>query len=192
MRKIIFIILFFSISCAVFTQENIPTFMFETNVGYAVGVNLDNALCFDVRITYPYEKFGFVLEAGSIFTPNKNSFHVFIGPMMFLLDNEKWRIPLSLGFDFFQGETSYYGIGSIISGNFKFTKNLYAGLNLGIAFAFNNIYTEITGYKTSKEVVDDGTGNAVFVERTTPILENKDHWGIYIYFKPSALIGLQF
>ena len=166
--------------------------MSKANAGYAIGINLDNATQIDLKIMYPYQRFGFALEAGTILTPNKASTHVFLGPMIFFINNENWRVPLALGFDLIHGKTLYYGVGGFLSVHRRLVNHFYAGLNLGITYAFNNVYDELTGYQNKKEIVDDGTGNAVFVDRTVPIFERKNHYGSYIYFRPSFLIGLQF
>jgi hypothetical protein len=191
MKKLIFLILFLIVSYTSFSHEDI-TFMTEINTGYAVGINLDNSVFLDARLSYLYKMVGFTVEFGSLFTPDKFSFHTFLGPMISIVNNEKWRVPLTIGFDLFYGKTLYYGIGSSFSLHYKLTKNFYVGINLGITYAFNNVYDEITGYKTNKEVDDDGTGNAIFVERTVPIIESINHYGSYIYIKPSILIGFQF
>ena len=193
MKKIVILIIFTITSFTVFSQSNnLLSFMIETNVGYAIGINLDNAVLVDAKIMYPVERFGVALEAGSIFTPDEASFRFFIGPMLFLINNENWRVPIVLGFDLFHGETLYYGIGGFVSVHRRLTKHIYAGINLGITYAWNNVYDVLTGYETKKEVVDDGTGNAVFVDRQVPVFESKNHRGNYIYIRPSIAIGLQF
>ena len=193
MKNIFILLVFFIASFSVFSQDNDPpAFMVESDVGYAVGINLNNAVFFDVKLIYPYKRFGFVVEAGGLFFPGNKIFHVFLGPLIFFMNSTKWRMPLVIGMDYISGETAYFGIGSIFSAHRRLTKYLYAGLNLEITYAFINSSEELTGYKTEKVVVDDGTGNAVFAEKTVPIYETKQHYGNNLYFKPSALIGLQF
>lgn len=199
MKKSIFLFLFFIIACAVFAQENnLPVFMVEFNTGYAAGINLDNAIHLDAKITYPFQKFGFVLEAGSLFTPDKPSFHFFLGPMYFFINDKNWRVPLAIGFDLVNGETLYLGLGSIISVHRRLTKHIYTGLNLRITYAFNNEYEEVTGYKDAAIGVDKN-GDKIYPIGSdgtpvllSPIRERKSHWGSYVYVKPSILIGLQF
>ena len=193
MKAFLFLILFSFTSFAVFPQSNnLPAFLVEANAGYAFGVNLDSAMQIDAKLMYTFQRFGFAVEAGSIFTPDKTSFHVFLGPMVFLINTENWRVPLALGFDLYHGETLYYGVGGFASVHRRLFNHFYIGLNLGVTYAFNNVYDELTGYETKKEVVDDGTGNAIFVDRTIPVFKSKNHYGDYFYFRPSLVIGLQF
>jgi hypothetical protein len=188
MKRIVILFLCFLVPFIAFTQnDDLPVFMTEINSGYAAGINLDNLIFLDVKIIYPYEKFGFVIEAGSMFTPDSSTIHVFLGPMMFLLNNSKWRVPLALGLDYFHGDTLYYGLGGIISLHHRLTNYFYAGLNLAITYAFNNVYDELTGYRTIVTTFDDGTTKT----QTVPVIERKDHYGSYIYFKPSILVGIQ-
>jgi hypothetical protein len=195
MKKKAFLFLFLVISVTVFSQSHdLTAFMVEATTGYALGINVDSAMQLSIKIMYPFERFGVALEAGTILTPDKASFHVFLGPMMFFINNENWRIPLAIGFDLFDGETLYYGIGGFISIHRKLTNHFYAGVNLGITYAFNNVYDELTGHRTERVVTEypAGSGNAVFMDREIPIFERKNHWGSYIYLKPSLLIGFQY
>ena len=191
MKKLIFTLsIVLTISSYAFSLDT-PVFMAEANTGYAIGVNAASSMQFDIRLIYPLNKFGFIAEAGSTIS-DINSTHLFIGPAFFFINNAQWNMPLALGFEYYHGETLFYGIGASLSVRRNLTNNFYAGLNLGITYAFNNVYDELTGYRTSREVVDDGTSNAVFINRTVPIFEKKDHYGSYLYFKPSLLIGLQY
>ena len=187
------IIFFFIITFSIFSQEdNLPVIMAEFNTGYAVGINTDSGVELGVKLMYPFLKSGVLFELGGIFTPDKPTFHFFIGPMFFIYINDAWRVPVTFGFVLLNGKTLYYGVGGIVSVHRKLTKNIYAGLNIGITYAFNNVYDEITGYKTEKVIADDGTGNAIYIDREVPIIERLDHWGSYIYIRPSLSIGLQF
>lgn len=188
MKKALFLILFLSISCIAFSQEyKFPAFMVEANTGYAIGINLNSAMQVDLKLTYLFNRFGFIVEAGSILTPDKASVHIFLGPMMVFMINEKWRVPVAFGFDMFYGNTFYYGIGAIASAHYILTKTMYAGLNLGITYAFNNIYDEFIGYRTITNVYNEGT-----FTQTVPVYETKDHYGSYVYLKLSAVFGFQY
>jgi len=188
MKKIVFVVLLSIFSVFAFSQESdFITFMFEASPGYAVGINMESALFINGRIIYPIDRFGLVLEAGSLFTPEEASFNLFMGPMMFLFNNGTWRVPLALGLNIFNGETLYYGIGVIASVHYIFTRYFYIGLNIGITYAFNNVYDELTGYRTVTTVFNEGT-----FTQTLPVYESRDHWGNYIYFRPSLVIGLQY
>jgi hypothetical protein len=192
MKKILLTLTLSFIMSGLSFSEDLPTFMIEVGNGYNVGVNLENAYQLDARLYYPIFRFGVVLEAGGIIQEN-SLFHFFIAPMYLIINTSKWRVPVAVGFDLMGGKNNiYYGIGAMAAVHYSFTKNFYAGLNLGVSYAFDNRYEEITGYKTEKITVDDGTGNAIFVDRTVPILETKSHFDSYIYFKPSVVIGLQF
>lgn len=192
MKKTAFFIIFAFIALNAFSQsDELPVFMFEVNSGYAVGVDLENAVQIDAKIISRFRNVGFLLEAGTLRTPDEPSVHIFLGPLVFFINDEKWRIPLALGFDLFHGETLYYGIGGIVSAHRTLSNNIYTGINLGITYAFNNVYNELTGYSKRKELTDDGSGNAVYIERTVPVFEKKDHFGRYIYIRPSIIIGIQ-
>jgi len=191
MKKLLFALLFIAVSGYIFA-ENLPAFMVETNVGYAVGVNLNNAMQIDTRLYYSFERFGFAIEAGSLFTTDYSVFHLFLGPMYYFINNEKWRLPIILGFDFMKNETDYLGAGAVIALHYRFTKYFYTGVNLGITYAFDNIYDEITGYKTEAYTYIDGSGNPQLGKRNVPVMESKHHYGNNFYFKPSLVIGLQF
>jgi hypothetical protein len=62
--------------------------MIETNAGYAIGVDLDSAIEINVRLICPLQRFGVILEGGILLTPEKNSDHIFIAPMMFIINTE--------------------------------------------------------------------------------------------------------
>jgi hypothetical protein len=105
MKKVLLVYLFLIISYNAFSQNNgLPAFMIETNAGYAIGVDLDSAMEINVRLIYAMQRFGFIGEVGSFLTPEKNSGHIFIAPMMFIINNEKWKVPLAVGFDLFHTE----------------------------------------------------------------------------------------
>jgi hypothetical protein len=163
--------------------------MFEINSGYAIGFNLDNAIPIEAKITYSFTRIGFVLEAGSLIIPDQRTFHFFLGPSFYILKNSsRWRIPFALGFDQLSfKDNNYYGFGGIIALHYRIMNHLYAGFDIGFVYYFNNIYAELTGYRTIKTVFDDGT----IKTQTVPIIENKNHFGNYFYFKPKILIGLQ-
>jgi hypothetical protein len=190
-KKLILGVLIVAISGYAFSDD-LPGFLIEANGGYAVGINLNNAMQAETRSCFLYEKFGLAIEVGGLFSTNYSAFHLLVGPMFLAINNEKWRLPIIIGFDFMNGKTTSFGIGGIIALHYRFAKNFYAGINIGIVYVFDKFYEELTGYKTNKEIVNDGTGNAVFVENTVPIYENIHHYGNSFYFKPSLSIGLQF
>jgi hypothetical protein len=188
MKKILFLFLFSIISHVIFSQNNdLPAFMFEANTGYAVGVNLDSAMNIDAKLMYSFQKFGLILEGGSLLTPEKASLHLYIAPTIFLINNEKWRVPIALGFDLIDGKTQYYGIGGILSAHRSLAKNIYAGVNLGLTYAFDNRYDEYIGDETKTVRYNEGT-----LTQTVPVYQSKSHYGSYIYIKPSLSIGIQF
>jgi len=193
MKKVVFLLCLILITHIAFSQTSeLPFIMIEAETGYAVGISLDNAAFFDARFFTAFNRFGFVLQAGMFFNKETLNYHIFLGPVFYILNTSKWRLPLAVGLDVFGDKASYLGIGGLISLQYAFTKRFYAGLNLGITYAFNYIYEEVTGYRTDRIIVDDGSGNAVFTDRTVPIYENKNHYGSYFYFKPSLAVGLQF
>ena len=169
-----------------------PFFMVESSAGYALGVNLDNAAFFGVRLIYPFERFGLIVEAGRMFPQNSSAFHFFLGPMMYFVNDPQLRVLLSLGLDIMGGETTVLGIGSTLSIHRRLGNFLYAGINLGIVYAFNHIYEVRTGYRTNRVIEADSAGNPVFAYRTVPVYENKNHFGNRFHFRPSLLIGMQF
>jgi len=187
MKKIILLFLFFIISYTAFSQsDELPAFMIEINAGYAIGINLNNTIPVNVKLIYSYERFGFVAEAGGLFS-DSSFFHLFLGPMIYVINIPKWRIPIALGFDIFHGESLYYGIGSIFSAHYRLTNNLYVGLNIGITYAFNNVYEEFVEYRTITTIYNETT-----LTQTVPVYESKNHFGSSIYIKPSLSIGMQF
>ena len=147
MKTFLFLILFSLSSFAVYSQSNnLPSLLVEANAGYALGINLDNAMQIDAKLMYPFQRLGFAIEVGAVLTPDKTTAHVFLGPMLFLLNNEKWRIPIALGFNLLNGESFRYGIGGFISLHRRLLNHLYVGFNLGISYAFVQNYTEVIGY----------------------------------------------
>jgi hypothetical protein len=189
MKRLFLLLSIIFISAYAFSENfNTPAFMVEVNGGYAVGVNLDNAGYFDTRLYYPFGKFGLAFEAGGLFADNSSMLHFLIGPMVYFFNNNKWRVPLILGFDIMNGKTGYFGVGIIAAVHRSFTDHFYMGFNIGITYAFDNIYEEITGYRTTTTRFDDGTSKT----QTTPVLENRSHYGNYVYFKPSLVIGFQY
>lgn len=169
-------------------SDDLPAFMVELNAGYSLGINLNNATQADIRLYYSFEKFGFTIEAGGLFSTDYSAFHLFLAPIYYFINNDKWRLPLAVGLDFINDKTYFIGIGSFIAIHYRLTKYIYTGFNLGVTYAFNNIYEELTGYKKTITNFDDGTSKT----QTTPIYEIKDHYVNNFYFKPSLIIGLQF
>jgi hypothetical protein len=188
MKRAIIISFLLFITCSVFSYtDELPAFMIETDTGYATGINLDNAVHVDIKLLYPYTRFGFVIEAGGLFSAEHSIFHSFLGPMVFIVNNANWRIPLALGVDILMADTAYFGVGSILSVHRRLSNYIYTGLNFEFIYAFDNIYRELTGYETTVIRFDDGTTKT----QTVPKFESKNHIGNNFYFKPSILIGLQ-
>jgi len=173
----------------IFAQENeTPAFLIELNTGYAIGINMPSSVPIEIKMVYPYNRFGFTIETGILLADNIG-FHLFLGPTIFILNNPKIRIPVSLGFDIaiLDKNKFYYGIGGIISFNYSLNKNIYCGFNLEINYNFNNPYNEIVGYKDAAIGMDEN-GNKIYpIDREgnpvlyMPILENRDHFGNNIY-----------
>ena len=187
---IVFLLLFFCISLT--WGDNIPAFMIEFNTGYSVGINMDNTFQFDVKLYYPLSypsgRFGFVILAGGLLTPDESYKHIYMGPILFFNLIPKWRVPLSIGFDIMGGDTTYLGIGSTVGVHHSLTKNIYTGLNLGVTFAMNNKYSVLTGHRQNVTTFDDGTT----LTQTVPIFENRSHYGNRWLFMPSLIIGFQY
>jgi len=192
--ELLFLLLLFS-SYFAFSQDNDPpNFMAELNAGYSIGINLDNAFNLDVRFYYPaIKRFGLVLEAGGLFSQDTKYFNLFIAPMFFVINTEKWRVPVAVGFDLFAGDTFFYGIGGLAAVHYSITRNFYVGFNFGVTYAFDNRYDELTGYrKENYFYTDPATGFVKEGSRDVPVYETKSHFGSYIYLKPSIVIGIQF
>jgi hypothetical protein len=205
MNKIIIFLLFFTVlSFSIFSLDNDDPFMFiELNSGYAIGIDTDNAIPLELKLIYPYNRFGLTVELGALFSEEETGFHFFIGPTFFIINTPKIRFPVSLGFDFMHLKTVYYGIGGIASFNYSLTKNIYIGINAEINFYFNNRYEEIVriDQKDASIGIDPITGNKIYpmdkdgnpiYYSYTPIKENRDHYGAYFHIKPTITIGFQF
>jgi len=171
MKKIVFSAILMLISAAAFSQTgSLPVIMCELNSGYSIGINTDSGMQIDVKGMFLYDRFGVTLEAGSQLTPDKASFHLFLGPGIVVLNTGNWRMPVSIGMELFHGKTMHYGIGAIVSVHYVITDLLYAGLNLGLTYAFNNVTEQQKG----------------------PAVERTDNWGSYLYIRPSLVFGIQF
>jgi hypothetical protein len=81
----------------------------------------------------------------------------------------------------------YYGIGGMLSAHYRLLKNFYIGGNLGITYAFNNVYDEFVGFETKTTKYNEAT-----FTQTVPVFERKSHYGSYFYLRPSLVIGIQF
>jgi hypothetical protein len=136
---------------------------------------------------YSFQKFGVVLEGGSLLASEKAALHFFLAPAYYFVNTEKLRIPLAIGFDLYNGNTMYYGIGSILSAHYRLAKNFYIGANFGITYAFNNVYDEFVGLETKTVKYKEGT-----FTQEVPVYESKSHFGSNFFLRPSLVIGLQF
>ena len=117
-----------------FAQENeMPAFLIELNTGYAIGIDMPNSVPIEIKMVYPYTRFGFTVETG-ILLADDIGFHLFLGPTVFIVNNPKIRIPVSLGFDItvINKDKLFYGIGGIVSFNYSINKNIFCGFNLEI------------------------------------------------------------
>jgi len=204
MKKYILLVLLALCATNVFPQDfEEPAFLAELTTGYAFGINLQESVPVEIKLVYPIFRFGLTLESGVLLGEN-NGFHFFLGPTFFVINNSKVRVPLSIGLDLCTiNENLYYGIGGIISFNYVLHKNIYAGANLSINYNFNNPYEEVVRIETKDAAIgiDPETGNKIYpmdkegkpiLETRTPIKENRNHFGNYIYIKPSISIGFQF
>ena len=195
MKKFVVVIALIAIANPLFSKINeSPAFMIESGAGYAVGINLDNAAFFGIRLIYPFERFGFVVETNGMLVQGNLFSHIFIGPMMYFVNSPQWRILLNLGLDVKGRGTTILGIGSTISAHRKLGRALYAGFNLGVVYAFSHIHEVQAGYRTDRVLVEypPNSGNAIFIDRVIPIYETRNHFGNRLQFRPSLSIGLQF
>jgi hypothetical protein len=180
MKNLVLALSIFSLLAGYAFSDDLPAFLIEANSGYSLGINLNNAMQFDVRLYYPIRKFGLAVEGGGLFTQSNSLFHFFIGPVMHFVNTPQWRVPVILGIDIMVGKSAHFGIGGTVSVHRRLAKYFYAGLNLGIVYAFYHAYDEITGYRNNQELAD------------VPIIENNKGFGNSLYLKPSLVVGLQF
>jgi hypothetical protein len=196
MKNIIFLIIFTITSYFAFSQNDLPGFLVEANTGYAFGINLDNVLSVDLKLLYPINSSGINTEIGILHANSVEDLRLrfFIGPMFFFHNSSQWRSLITMGFHVSANIASidksfYLGLGSSVSLHRQLTRNIYAGLNLGITYVFNIIYEEIIGYNTS---VITNTNTGLTSEYTYPEKKYKNHFGNNFYIKPSLLIGFQY
>jgi hypothetical protein len=204
MKKAVFFFLLIVLASLIYSlDDELPTVLIELNSGYAFGKDLDSSMPIELKLVYPYTLFGFTVEFGPSLNSNSTGMHCFIGPTLFIINNPKIRLPISLGFDLFYQNTIYYGLGSIISFNYSLTRNIYVGINTEINLHFNNPYEEVVRIdeKDASVGIDPITGNKIYpIDKNgdpiyytyTPIKETKDHFGSYMYIKPTIAIGIQF
>jgi hypothetical protein len=201
MRKIYTIILFFVLTGSVFgVDEEIPSLLLEINTGYAFGIELPNSIPIELKLVYPFRRFGCTLEAGTLLSGDARAIHIFIGPTFFVINNPQIRMPISLGLDVLANynKSSYFGIGGIVSFHYSITKNIFIGTNVEISYDFNHSYEETVGYSDAAIGVDENGnkiyplgpgGNPIYY---TPIRENKNHIENNFYIKPTIGVGIQF
>ena len=170
-KLIIFFLLIFAVNA--YTQEyETPYFMVELNSGYAIGVDFPNAIPVEIKFTtYTYKNFGFTAQAG-VLLEDDISFHSYFGPVFFIINNSKMRLPVSLGLDVFllNGNESYLGLGAAVSYQYVIFKNLYIGINVSVSYNFIGTEYEIKGVNQIKS-------NIVFNNN--------------FYIKPAIGIGFQ-
>jgi len=127
MKKIIIAISLISISTGYVFSE-IPAFMIEANAGYSIGINLNNATQIDMRLYYPFENFGLLLEGGIIIAEDNNYAHALLAPMYMIVNTSKWRVPVAVGIDLIMGKKNLiYGIGAITAVHYAFAESFYVG-----------------------------------------------------------------
>ena len=202
-RIFITLVLLFFVFKAFSQEFKEPAFIIELNAGYAIGIDLPNVIPIEIKLVYPVNRFGLTIESGALLGDNVG-FHFFIGPTFFVMNNYRIRVPLSLGFDInVMNKSTYYGIGTIVSFNYFFHKNMFLGLNLSLNYNFNNPYKEVVRIETKDASIgiDPITGNKIYpmdkdgnpiYEIHTPIMENRNHFGKYIHIKPTISMGFQF
>jgi len=174
MKKIFLVFIILFLSGFAYSQDPLSIFV-ETSAGYSIGINIDGAFQMDLRMTTLLGKYGLMFEYGGAFSPGNPSFHLYLGPAMLVYSNGNWKIPLSIGFDIFSGNTIYYGFGAAASAQYKFSKYFYTGFNFGITYAFNNVINEV-----------------IAISSQGPKIVKKDRFGSYVYLRPSIVIGAQF
>ena len=200
-----FVLFFITLSCFIFGQEaETPSVLIELNTGYAFGINMDSSLPIELKMVYPYTRFGITIEGGALLhSDNKAGVHFFVGPTLFIINNPKIRLPISVGFDLMVKNSTYFGLGGIVSFNYSLAKNLYLGINTEVNFYINHPYEEAVGIDTKdasiwtnpitgkKVYLTDKNGKnieVIYAERK----EMKNHFGRYIHIKPTIAIGIQF
>jgi hypothetical protein len=201
MKHTLFIILALIFIGSGFSQENKTSdFLVELNSGYSIGINLPSAMPIELKLVYPFSRFGFTVEGGTFLLFEESpGYHIFFGPTFFVINNQKIRIPISLGVDITGYKNNLYlGAGGIVSFNYSLSKYLYAGINIEVNYDFISPYDKIIGYKDAAIGVDEG-GNKIYPIdskgnpiKTTPITEKKYHFDNNIYLKPTIAIGMQF
>jgi hypothetical protein len=200
MKKFISIILFLLLIGSAFgSEDEMPSVLVELNTGYAFGIELPNSMPIELKLVYPFRRFGCTLEAGTIFSNDVQAIHIFIGPTFFAINNSQIRVPISLGLDVLTNtNSSYFGVGGIVAFNYSIMKNIFIGINVEISYDFNHSYEETVGYRDAAIGVDEN-GNKIYPLGSggnpiyyTPIMENKNHIGNNIYIKPTIGIGIQF
>jgi hypothetical protein len=187
MKKLSFILFLVFLTTFCFADE-LPVFMVEINSGYATGINLNNAALCEIRLLYPYKRFGFAIGAGGIFAHKYKAFQGVLGPMFLFINNDKWRLPLIIGGSILSTTTDYFGISGILAVHYRLQKNIYIGTSIDVSYYFNNMYKEYVGDQKTITRFDDGTTKT----QTVPIMQNTNHYGNSFYIKPSMVLGLQY
>ncbi|MDR3342539.1 MAG: hypothetical protein LBT14_07095 [Treponema sp.] len=164
MRKIIIMVSLFTLSNTLFGLDNeTPSVLIELNTGYAIGIELPHSVPIEFKLVYPFTLFGFTLEVGTELSKDEGSaFHILFGPTVFVINNSKMRIPITIGLDLLANKNNtYLGLGGIIGYNYSITKNIYLAINIEINYDFNNLYEETVGYKDAAIGVDE-YGNKIY------------------------------
>jgi hypothetical protein len=135
MKKILIVVFVFICIKSVFSQENeTPAFIVELNTGYAIGMELPDVVPIEIKLVYPYTRFGFTIESGILLGENIG-FHLFLGPTIFIINNPRMRVPVSFGLNFnVINKNTFYGIGGIVSFNYAIHRNIFIGANLSINY----------------------------------------------------------
>ncbi|MDR2446529.1 MAG: hypothetical protein LBD58_04455 [Treponema sp.] len=76
--RIAFVFSFLNLAFPVFALKNeAPSVLMELNTGYAFGVELPDAIPIELKLVYPFTRFGLTLESGVLLSDNLQSLHIF-------------------------------------------------------------------------------------------------------------------
>jgi len=190
MKKTICLITLSLVVCSLFGQGNeTPFAMYEIGSGYSIGINRDNSVPLEIRMVIPFGNFGIMVSGGADFV-KENGGHAFLGVSYFVFNTKSMRVPVSLGFGISGNQKHFYmGFSGMASYHYMFTKNIYAAFTVEVNYSFNDRYNDIVG---------NGAGspaNGVVYPITilpAPKTEETNHFGSYVYIKPTICIGYQF
>jgi hypothetical protein len=130
-KKFVYVIILgLAAFCAFGQGDEKPLVMYELGSGYSVGINTNNSVPLEFKMIIPFGNFGFMLSGGADFAESSGG-HGFIGATYFVINNDKTRIPVSLGFSISGNEKhSYIGFSGLVSYQYILTNNIYIGFNM--------------------------------------------------------------